>query len=51
MDIIFALAYNEGVSPVEVSFRKNIPLAGSVEAEKIMGFEPETQVEKSQNKA
>ena len=39
MDIIFALAYNEGVSPVGVSLRKDIPLAGSVEANRILGLE------------
>jgi len=50
MDIIFAIAYNEGISPVKVSLRKNIPLAGSAEAERIMGFESKTQVEKSPNK-
>ena len=37
MDIIFALAYNEGVSPVIVSLRKDIPLAGSKEADRILG--------------
>lgn len=40
MDVIFALAYNEGVSPVGVSLRKDVPLAGSPEADKILGFEP-----------
>jgi len=39
MDVIFALAYNEGVSPVGVSFRKDIPLAGSVEANRILGLD------------
>jgi hypothetical protein len=39
MDVIFALAYNEGVSPVAVSLRKDIPLAGSVEANRILGLE------------
>lgn len=37
MDIIFALAYNEGVSPVKVSLRKDVPLAGSPEADEILG--------------
>ena len=40
MDVIFALAYNEGISPVIVSLRKNIPLAGSKEADRILGVEP-----------
>ncbi|KAH7924024.1 general substrate transporter [Leucogyrophana mollusca] len=40
MDVIFALAYNEGVSPVGVSLRKDIPLAGSPEADRILGIEP-----------
>lgn len=39
MDVIFALAYNEGVSPVGVSLRKDIPLAGSPEADRILGIE------------
>jgi sugar porter (SP) family MFS transporter len=39
MDVVFALAYNEGVSPVEVSLRKDIPLAGSPEADRILGIE------------
>lgn len=37
MDVIFAVAYNEGVSPVTVSLRKDLPLAGSAEADEIMG--------------
>lgn len=39
MDVIFALAYNEGVSPVAVSLRKDIPLAGSPEANIILGVD------------
>ncbi|KAG1767112.1 major facilitator superfamily domain-containing protein [Suillus occidentalis] len=39
MDVVFALAYNEGVSPVGVSLRKDIPLAGSPEADRILGIE------------
>ena len=38
MDIIFALAYNEGVSPVKVSLRKDVPPAGSPEADEILGI-------------
>ncbi|KAF8639635.1 hypothetical protein AX17_000900 [Amanita inopinata Kibby_2008] len=43
MDIIFALAYNEGVSPVKVSFRKDLPQAGSPEANVILGFEANSE--------
>ena len=39
MDVIFALAYNEGVSPVGVSLRKDIPPAGSAEANRILGLD------------
>ncbi|OJA17016.1 hypothetical protein AZE42_00550 [Rhizopogon vesiculosus] len=39
MDVIFALAYNEGVSPVQVSLRKDVPLAGSPEADRILGID------------
>lgn len=39
MDVIFALAYNEGVSPVGVSLRKDVPQAGSVEANRILGLD------------
>lgn len=38
MDVIFALAYNEGISPVAVSLRKDLPLAGSPEADQILGI-------------
>lgn len=38
MDVIFALAYNEGVSPVKVSLRKDVPLAGTPEADEILGI-------------
>lgn len=38
MDVVFALAYNEGVSPVGVSLRKDVPLAGSPEADIILGI-------------
>ena len=40
MDVVFALAYNEGVSPVEVSLRKDVPLAGTPEADAILGISP-----------
>lgn len=39
MDVVFALAYNEGVSPVNVSLRKDVPLAGTPEADRILGIE------------
>jgi hypothetical protein len=38
MDVIFALAYLEKVSPVAVSLRKDVPPAGSPEAERILGI-------------
>ncbi|KAK0242845.1 general substrate transporter [Armillaria nabsnona] len=38
MDVIFAIAYNENVSPVAVSLRKDIPAAGTREADIILGF-------------
>lgn len=38
MDVVFALAHNEGVSPVGVSLRKDVPLAGSPEADVILGI-------------
>ncbi|THU94494.1 hypothetical protein K435DRAFT_779368 [Dendrothele bispora CBS 962.96] len=38
MEIIFALAYKENFPPVKVSLRKNIPAAGTPEAEAILGF-------------
>ncbi|CAE6519360.1 unnamed protein product [Rhizoctonia solani] len=38
MDVVFAQAYNEGVSPVSVSLRKDLPPAGSPEADGILGF-------------
>ena len=41
MDVVFALAYKEGVSPVEVSLRKNVPEAGTLEADEILGITTE----------
>ena len=38
MDVVFALAYNEGISPVKVSLRKDVPLAGTPEADEILGI-------------
>ncbi|KAG8220378.1 general substrate transporter [Butyriboletus roseoflavus] len=40
LDVVFALAYNEGLDPVKVSLRKDIPLAGSPEADEILGVDP-----------
>ncbi|KAF9265001.1 general substrate transporter [Marasmius fiardii PR-910] len=37
MDVIFALAHNERVSPVKVSLRSDIPAAGTPEADNILG--------------
>ena len=37
MDVVFALAYKEGVSPVGVSLRKDVPSAGTPEADEILG--------------
>ncbi|KAJ4467552.1 general substrate transporter [Lentinula aciculospora] len=39
MDVVFALAYLEKVSPVTVSLRKDVPPAGSAAAERILGFQ------------
>ena len=41
MDVVFALAYNEGISPVKVSLRKDVPLAGTPEADAILGITDE----------
>jgi len=46
MDVIFALAHQERVSPVAVSLRKDIPPAGTPEADRILGFSSETGSEK-----
>ena len=47
MDAIFALAHLERVSPVAVSLRKDIPSAGTPEADRILGFSYQTETEKS----
>ncbi|KAG6379627.1 general substrate transporter [Boletus reticuloceps] len=47
MDVIFALAYNEGVSPVAVSLRKDIPPVGSPEADRILGIHSSTTSERN----
>lgn len=38
MDVIFALAYREKISPVKIAFRKDIPEAGTPEADAILGL-------------
>ena len=43
MDVVFALAYNEGVSPVGVSLRKDVPQAGTPEADAILGIKGESR--------
>jgi len=48
MNVIFALAYNEGISPVEVSLRKDIPLSGSPEA--VMILDPDPRGDKSSSR-
>lgn len=46
MDVVFALAHLEGISPVTVSLRKDIPAAGSPEADRILGFHNGTDDDK-----
>ena len=43
MDVVFALAYNEGKSPVWVSLRKDVPAAGTPEADAILGVKGESR--------
>ena len=38
MDIIFAVGYREGVSPVKVAARRDLPLAGTPEADEVLGI-------------
>ncbi|KAG1766533.1 hypothetical protein EV702DRAFT_926871, partial [Suillus placidus] len=40
LDVVFALAYMTGEDPVKVSPRKDVPLAGSREADEILGVSP-----------
>lgn len=37
LDVVFALAHVTGEDPVKVSLRKDVPLAGSREADEILG--------------
>ncbi|KAG0699777.1 general substrate transporter [Suillus ampliporus] len=43
LDVVFALAYITGQDPVKVSLRKDVPLAGSPEADEILGVSPGVQ--------
>ena len=38
MDIIFAVGYREGVSPVKVAARRDLPEAGTIEADEVLGI-------------
>ncbi|KAG1809484.1 general substrate transporter [Suillus variegatus] len=40
LDVVFALAYMTGEDPVKVSLRKDVPLAGTREADEILGVSP-----------
>ncbi|THH13273.1 hypothetical protein EW146_g6921 [Bondarzewia mesenterica] len=44
MDVIFAIAHRDKVSPVAVSLRKDLPTAGSPEADEIMGISPSARL-------
>ncbi|KIK65238.1 hypothetical protein GYMLUDRAFT_71082 [Collybiopsis luxurians FD-317 M1] len=46
VDIIFAMAYNEKVSPVKASLRKDLPSAGTPEADKILGLDSSSRRKK-----
>ena len=48
MDVVFAIAHRENVSPVAVSLRKDLPSAGSPEADEIMGIKPKHNVHKDE---
>ncbi|KAG1768791.1 general substrate transporter [Suillus occidentalis] len=47
LDVVFALAYITGEDPVKVSLRKDVPLAGSQEADEILGVIPGVQYHSS----
>jgi hypothetical protein len=38
MDLVFAVAYREGVSPVAVAARKDLPIAGTPQADEVLGI-------------
>lgn len=42
MDLIFAISHRENVSPVAVSLRKDLPIAGTPEADEILGIQRTT---------
>ncbi|KAG2108323.1 general substrate transporter [Suillus cothurnatus] len=48
LDVVFALAYITGEDPVKVSLRKDVPLAGSREADEILGVSPGVQYHPSE---
>jgi hypothetical protein len=50
LDIIFALAHEQGKSPVKVSVEGDIPQAGSEEADRVLG-RSDTKVETGGEKA
>lgn len=45
MDVVFALAHNEGVSPVKVSLRRDVPRVGTREADIILGITNKPRIE------
>ncbi|KAG2153504.1 general substrate transporter [Suillus bovinus] len=47
LDVVFALAYMTGEDPVKVSLRKDVPLAGSREADEILGVSTGVQYHSS----
>ncbi|KAI0321836.1 general substrate transporter [Amylostereum chailletii] len=49
MDIIFAIAYHEKISPVKVANRTDLPVAGSPEADAILGITPSNERLDAQN--
>jgi sugar porter (SP) family MFS transporter len=49
LDVVFALAYITGEDPVKVSLRKDVPLAGSREADEILGVSPGVQYHPSES--
>jgi hypothetical protein len=48
LDVVFALAYITGEDPVKVSLRKDVPLAGSREADEILGVSSGVQYHPSE---
>ncbi|KAI0069118.1 general substrate transporter [Artomyces pyxidatus] len=50
MDLIFAIAHREGVSPVQISFREGLPSAGSPEADEILGIDAAERLHRGEGK-